>query len=394
MLSDSEPNGQPCGNPNCSTSVGDESGIQCDFCNRWFHLSCTELDEVSYKFLSETKFDSIIWKCSSCPSLKNLVNGNISVYMSEFEKLISGKIDSIETNIAKKINLAYKFRDSVLSEQPTSTSNNDEIDRSVIVTDVIDNSQHSKEKEAEDQLPLVIDDVPAAPTTITQICGHYKKGVCRHGASGKKLVNNAGCKFLHPPKCKKFCKFGRDGCEGGCGMLHPILCKSSLKFRECFNDSCTLAHLVGTRRHQTQVQNRPSNRPQSNIPYIDHGVQMSSQRYGEAFLPSKNYFASTHRKNQGSGYTYVRDEFPPLTSAQNNMSAIASSIQQLQSSVDFLMRSTQYSKPDLTMNRKHLNQYSDDQLNNTVQPTHQPSPVNQHFHNAKNYHLQRQGFIG
>ena len=98
---------EPCGNSNCSDLVGDSNGIKCDFCKHWFHLTCTKLDEKSYKFLSKTKFDSIIWKCDTCPSLDRILNDQHAHKFAEFEKTITEKIDKIETNISKKINLAY-----------------------------------------------------------------------------------------------------------------------------------------------------------------------------------------------------------------------------------------------------------------------------------------------
>ena len=274
----SDGNGKPCGKSNCSKLVSVQ-GIQCDFCKLWFHLSCTELNEKAYNFLSETKFKSIIWKCASCPSLKSILKNDISLKLSEFQESFSKKIDNIETNIAKKINLAYKVREPAPSGKTADDKSSQ--DSSVTVVPQDDTTQIIKSKQKEIQTPLadISEGVDNGAVLSTQICGFYKKGVCRHGASGKKMVNNAVCEFLHPPKCRKYCRFGRDGCEGGCGMLHPILCKSSVKFGECHDERCFLQHLFGTRRHI----NATHNNSRANDVYNGKHINRFSHNPGRSF---------------------------------------------------------------------------------------------------------------
>ena len=82
-------------------------------------------------------------------------------------------------------------------------------------------------------------------------CSYYIKGKCRHGSNGKKLVNGNECKYLHPPKCVKYCRYGNSavgGCSGPCDLLHPIICQSSIQYKSCLSRDCTFAHLAGTRR--------------------------------------------------------------------------------------------------------------------------------------------------
>ena len=83
-----------------------------------------------------------------------------------------------------------------------------------------------------------------------RICNYYKRGNCRHGSSGKNMVEGKVCKFSHPRKCYKFCRYGYDetyGCNKQlCNYFHPILCSSSLHYGECYNPKCTYQHLYGT----------------------------------------------------------------------------------------------------------------------------------------------------
>ena len=89
------------------------------------------------------------------------------------------------------------------------------------------------------------------------VCDFYKKGTCRHGASGK------GCHFEHPKPCTKLMRHGNkgpNGCTLGkdkCGFFHPKMCPSSLQKGTCFNKECKLRHISGT-RHNIEEAERTS----------------------------------------------------------------------------------------------------------------------------------------
>ncbi len=213
-----------CGDPNCNKVVADSADcVLCDFCKKWFHLAYTKLDRNSFKFLSKTSH-SIFWKCSHCLPLENLLQNNITSMFSDFEKTITSKIDKIETNISKKINLAYKVK--VVPSANAESSTKHTIDpktfpsNSVSTTSVIHKPEQRSisDKTVEFQADITTDD-SCATTTFTntapakqnegyssnvnrkieeKICNHYKMGTCRHGASGKKLVNNKECMYSHP----------------------------------------------------------------------------------------------------------------------------------------------------------------------------------------------------
>ena len=92
------------------------------------------------------------------------------------------------------------------------------------------------------------------------ICSFLVRGTCRHGSSGKKIVNDKVCQFSHLRKCKYFCKYGSDtirGCTNRhCKFLHPFLCNSAIEFGECSNPSCTYYHLVDTTRNWYNSRNK------------------------------------------------------------------------------------------------------------------------------------------
>ena len=73
----------------------------------------------------------------------------------------------------------------------------------------------------------------------TPICRCYRIGKCNKGEN---------CNFRHPEKRIKYCRNGRDSCDGGfreCQLLHLVLRRNSLRNRECFDMDCTLAILKG-----------------------------------------------------------------------------------------------------------------------------------------------------
>ncbi|KAL5253961.1 hypothetical protein ACHWQZ_G013653 [Mnemiopsis leidyi] len=89
------------------------------------------------------------------------------------------------------------------------------------------------------------------------ICEAYKKRECRHGLTGKRLINGKPCPHKHPPRCFRWCKHGenkRSGCTKGeeCTYFHPKLCKNSVLKRYCANRDCSFHHLKHARRPRAQ----------------------------------------------------------------------------------------------------------------------------------------------
>ena len=107
---------------------------------------------------------------------------------------------------------------------------------------------------------------PGPPSTKKpsddHICAEYKLGKCPHGVSGRTLHQGETCKKSHPKRCRKFTRFGNDpskGCTLGSGChfyYHPQQCKNSVQNKQCFNEKCTLVHMVGTIRVKPSKENR------------------------------------------------------------------------------------------------------------------------------------------
>ena len=95
--SKSKANGELC--RACKEPVSDDvQAVFCDFGNKWHHLSCTELDQVTYDFLSNTSYQSIVWKCAHCPSLDVIMHNDMEIKLSNFAKEIHNRIDTIYRN--------------------------------------------------------------------------------------------------------------------------------------------------------------------------------------------------------------------------------------------------------------------------------------------------------
>ena len=195
------------------------------------------------------------------------------------------------------------------------------------------------------------------------VCPHYKRGKCRHGASGKYLIDGKECPFYHPQKCLKFCRYGTEnirGCTGSCDLLHPFLCKDSLNFKECIRPNCTYAHLAGTRRHsssspQTHDSNNRYVQPRYKRPagpYLPSAVSygrntsVDHQRDPHNRIMTKPHFESPD-------FHYNRNDFPALpikddpkiTQLSKDISEHKIDISELRHSISYLMQSVASSRP-------------------------------------------------
>ena len=89
------------------------------------------------------------------------------------------------------------------------------------------------------------------------ICRDYILRKCKHGLTGKRLIDGRKCAFNHPPRCRRYCSYGEDkrlGCRRGkeCKYYHPKLCRQSEISRSCMNRECGFTHLKGTKRPPTE----------------------------------------------------------------------------------------------------------------------------------------------
>ena len=174
------------------------------------------------------------------------------------------------------------------------------------------------------------------------ICSFYKKGRCRHSISGKKIYNGSQCKYLHPRKCERFCKFGSNrynGCDGStCKLFHPILCKYSVEYGECPLENCTFNHLMGTKR-KSDYSTR------SNNINLGYGHNYTAARYQNAAKvhnsrqENQKWSQSQWPTNQNQPPIFEHRDFPPLPGWQENkIIEMSTAIKDIQSCLSHLMQ--------------------------------------------------------
>ena len=162
------------------------------------------------------------------------------------------------------------------------------------------------------------------------VCKYYRKGICRHGQSGNTAWNGMSCKFFHPRKCNKFCKYGYHpvlGCNDRyCTFMHPVLCQNSIDEQRCMFPNCSFQHLHGTVRPDRYGEERrtkygpersggfPRNR--YNV-QKEHDVTYLNYRNNN-FNNERRQFSAPTRYNRFSGqaqpqsFFFKNEDFPPL----------------------------------------------------------------------------------
>ena len=85
-----------CGKSACNKNIVSKSkAVSCDYCQHWWHMQCAEIDEVTYKVLSQTNSNEkgIFWLCSSCRPKASFV--------FETKQIISQETQGIKTQVKK-----------------------------------------------------------------------------------------------------------------------------------------------------------------------------------------------------------------------------------------------------------------------------------------------------
>lgn len=273
------------------TDDGDDAvdSVQCIVCEEWSHVNCT---------MSKKVFDLLASIDKASTGNKKLVLAGTVSYICD-PCMASIRCKQKGQSIQKNTSL-----------QKNATTSN------LMVTHSVSNGRTSNAPKTT-SLPLdsgsTLTNQQANPeiSRSSLICSYFKKGKCRHGLNGKKIVNGRQCSFRHPKKCIKFCKYGNDihkGCAGGCGYFHPIICRNSLNYGQCFLSECTFNHLVGTQRSSNSFSNYgrklPNDHPmkQINFPASRSYKTFSNQNWSD--LNAKgSYFVDKQTYNQ---------EFPSL----------------------------------------------------------------------------------
>ena len=329
----STPRNKKCGISSCEGKLDDpEKAISCRICKKWYHLLCVSVDQEVSDFLKNNKCKGVVWKCDNCafeqPSLNTLL-----AKISSLEKLVSNKFEVVDERLSNiyDTSLVKKVSDPIAIITKTV---------SVQTLDLISQSSDASADENDDVL------LDIQPETRNFTCSYYKKGTCRHGSSGKKLMDGKECKFLHPPKCVKYCRYGNSpirGCKGPCKLMHPILCKSSIQYKSCLAPNCTFAHLAGTKRTRDNVP-----------PEFNRNDYYSSSRVFQRnpvferetdIFPNVSGFPKWNQNPTHPVSNNSRSDFPPLVGPTVKRSDVGSenhltlnALNNLQSSVNSLLQ--------------------------------------------------------
>lgn len=311
--------------------------VQCSKCLEWSHVKCTMHKDVFDLLAKISKKDSgkkkamvfvgsVAYMCATCQVLLNSSTTPPSKEKARASKKRLPRIDSCTQTSTNVAYLPAKPSCSTTAFTATSSSVPAITVESTAKAATNDVSQAHVHKENGTRTDV-----------LRPICYRYKQGKCPHGKTGNRIVNGQKCSFAHPRKCIRYCRFGQDrdqGCNGPCDYFHPILCRYSVKYRKCYTETCTYAHLAGTERykkdllpsqnfhqHRSNFQNHPGPEPRS------FPAHVKSSKPG-------------FQKGRDEGFRYNQREFPSLPVSQpDRMDELSSSIKQLQSCVNYIMQS-------------------------------------------------------
>ena len=278
--------------------------LPCEICGNDVHRDCmaTSLgidaqeltNEIVRQTLNPFGFPGLHYICHMCrpTTIPSKTHGMTKHAIKNIEKSKARSRSVVETSQTKAPSPTPQTinvdDETIHSSQIPSSSNGDP-------PSMLSNSSvNSKKPESPDESAdkeLSEEDSEGWKTIKPNVCRNFLKGDCRHGMSGK---SNGTCKFAHPKMCNKLLKHGTKeglGCNKGknCENFHPKMCAMSLAKGECFNKSCKLKHVKGTRRvkrgpraknqNQNNEKGQPSNKPRNQQ---SHGSKSTNQDFQDA----------------------------------------------------------------------------------------------------------------
>lgn len=335
--------------------------FSCSNCKQSYHVNCFDLDSELISLLEKNSCDNLTWyaRCGTCVekgvpdplALRSSlieISESISNKVEEFKNLFSmsslleigssiqSKLDEFKScaekaDLISKPTLAPVVANSVQVQTDSYTSVAVQT-ISPSTTPGFDRTQYSGGNDQKYIRP-----------PSTEICPHYKQSKCRHGPSGKYLVDGRTCSYSHPRKCLRYCRYGQDsvdGCVGPCNYYHPDLCNNSVRYRECLLLNCTQTHLVGTRRHNSSFRDNHADIPHRDQPKFNAPRNSYSFRKFNNDRIQDNHHKRTsdqhqviQRSNRDTREFHVtRNEFPPLPNKDDTkLDRISSELRELRS---------------------------------------------------------------
>ena len=203
------------------------SALRCFLCFQGSH-DCQQFTDKAGK-MPDDLLNGSVWLCHGC----NVVNN---------------PVPPKRKGRSRQVSFSDKSTSAAHSLAPTPVENSNTGVSSQELTEKLAAVQKQQESSGSNSRPP--DD---------SVCEALKAGKCPHGISGRTLHNDVQCSKFHPKRCRRFTRFGFDsnrGCTLGsnCQMYHVKHCKNSVQHKQCFNEQCTLVHLVGTARTKQKRQ--------------------------------------------------------------------------------------------------------------------------------------------
>jgi hypothetical protein len=125
---------EKCGN--CSLGVGNnDHGIQCEICDKWFHIKCQNISEDGYKTLSE--ISALHWFCQTC-------DGHFGKILPTLVKM-SDRIDTMEIKMDKMRGDIEGFKTKMQKEMEEQKEEMESLRINLAVTEASLNEQNKPE---------------------------------------------------------------------------------------------------------------------------------------------------------------------------------------------------------------------------------------------------------
>ena len=205
--------------------------ISCDNCFKWYHLHCSNISLEVFNFYKDMEMEDFgfKWICVYCSesqqkdeSIQTIFKG-YSPYAS-----CSSNVSFIENKENNKKIKKYDEEKIKKSKKTLEKINKNIANSSIAAAQFVpvNNTVHPDAANIVNTATAGKNEQNVQYGFNPPVCKYYQKGICRHGSSGKTLWNGLTCKFSHPKKCNKFCKYGYHplmGChDKQCKFMHPI----------------------------------------------------------------------------------------------------------------------------------------------------------------------------
>ena len=280
--------------------------LNCEICGQGSHNACilnlcgvkTEDQEAfdskkAVEKLNPTGFSGLHYLCGACEANTipdkeaGLLKRNSSV-VTETERENGDTQQALSERLQERISeeeTGTEIESVTLTEQPLQSQDSPAPQNQVSQAN---NEVNQNQIQSQVQSQPQPQPQPQSQTGIT-VCPHYRKGTCRHGATGR------GCPHEHPRPCKKLLQHGNkapNGCTLGranCENFHPKMCHTSLTKGFCYDTNCQMRHVTGTKREPMEENNTGQKK------HKDDTRDSTAKQSGKKSSDSEDFLGVLHR---------------------------------------------------------------------------------------------------